>query len=193
MHSNIKLKLLPENPQTGGAYDGDGMCCCPVCAHPYHIADANCEHFVGDWCFTADYERGSPKGQWATGDGNDLLTQVCAAMETLQELLDNDEVQPESRRLSVIAILPKGLRHSLDSFQQILQERVVSAPGYLGTTELITESMASDAWSVHWAINAATAARVVETQFSADLAHLMKALDLAQRESASTEPLTGSE
>jgi hypothetical protein len=101
-------------------------------------------------------------------------------METLQELLDNDEVQPEEYREAVIEALPAHLRHSLDNFSGILADRVAAAPGYIGSTELTTDSMASDSWDVHWARDAVAAARHIEKEFHADLSFLRRALTVAR-------------
>ena len=176
-------KELPSDPAV------DALCACPACGAEYSIAEIPCKHLVGDWCFTADYEIGSAKGQWATEEGNDLLVAVDTAVHELRDLADNHEWRSEEERLHIFANLPMHLRDAIDGWNGwsgLLKERIVASPGYLGTHEVVTNSMASDAWSVHWAEDGSKAARFVEKLFHEDL-KLLRAVLVKAKEAVLPE------
>lgn len=147
----------------------DGMCACPVCGAAYSIAEIPCKHFVGDWCFSAGYEPGSTKGQWANAAGEEVLIAFDVAIEVLKDLIENREWRSEKERRRALASLPKHLRNAIRGWRTLLDERISAAPGYLGTHEVETDSMAGDAWNVHWADDGSTAASAVERLFGEDV------------------------
>ena len=167
-------KSLPCDPAD------DAMCACPVCHAAYSIAEIRCTHFVGDWCFTAGYEPGEAKGQWATAAGEHVLVAFDIALHELEELLENGEWRSEKERRRVLASLPNHFRQSIGGWSRLLDARIGDAPGYLGTHEVVTESMASDAWGVHWAEDGPAAAGAVERLFREDLRLLRAAKEEAE-------------
>ena len=67
-------------------------------------------------------------------------------------------------------MLPSHLRSNgeVDSWEETLNDRIAGAPGYMGTHQVTTDSMASDSWDVHWAMDGAKAATAVESHFKKD-------------------------
>ena len=182
-HTGVRkgYKQLAFDPGPDGEFGADCMCACPVCGSGYEISSVPCNHFVGDWCFTADHEFGNPRGQWATAAGDLAPVKFDVALDELRTLLDETEWRSEDERDRLVASLPTHLRDALDGWGHLLDERIIGAPGYLGTHEVITNSPASDAWNVHWASNGPKAARHVEKLFREDLKLLREALKQAKR------------
>jgi hypothetical protein len=137
---------------------------------------------VTDWCFSVESDPGIPRGFWATKGGANLLVDFEAAVGKLETLMSDSGTH---LRKSLLAVLPPHLRprpkdHGSIPWSDLLGQRVTTAPGYLGTHAFQTDSMASDAWDVHWAHDARAAASYVEALFRDDLAAVRAAIEQAR-------------
>ena len=182
-------KYLPADPASGGDDEAStGSCRCPACGATYDTAEqAPCRHMVTDWCFSVESEPGTPRGFWPTEGGEKLLVDFEVAVGRLEGLLSDSRRQS---RKALLDMLPPHLRprpkdHGSIPWSDLLGQRVVAAPGYLGTHAFQTDSMASDAWDVHWAQDARAAASYVEALFRDDLAAVRAVIEQARaRETA---------
>lgn len=180
-------KYLPADP-TSGTDDEVSVdsCRCPACGETYDTPEnATCRHMVTDWCFTVEAEPGQPRGFWATKDGAKLLVDFEVAVGRLEELLTNNGRPGRQSRQAILNLLAAHLRprprdHGSIPWSGLLAQRVAAAPGYLGTHAFQTDSMASDAWDVHWAEDARAAAAHVEALFREDLVTVSAAIERAR-------------
>jgi hypothetical protein len=110
-----------------------------------------------------------------------VLTRFDSAINELVNLFDYGEWRSEEERDRLLSALPRIVRDAMDGWSELLDDRIIAAPGYIGTHEIITHSLASDSWSVHWAMNGRAAAKVVEQAFREDLALLQPVLRRARK------------
>jgi hypothetical protein len=183
LQQSMGYKELPPDPATGGEFDGQGMCACPVCGEAYVPFNMPCTHLVGDWCFSADYGVGNAKGMWGSEAGEATLVAFDAALHQLFELFEYGSWPSEEERDRLVESVPDDLRYLTEggNWSSVLDARIFDAPGYLGTHEVVTASMAGDAWSVHWAADGRVAADWVAALFEQDLSVVREVIRRAER------------
>ena len=124
---------------------------------------------------------GYAKGYWATPAGEQLLVKFDTVVHELASMLEYREWRSEGERNRVLTGLPSHLRAAMVEWGSLLDERIAAAPGYAGTHEVTTASLASDAWTVHWAESGPAVAKLVERRFRGDLKLLRAALKDARK------------
>lgn len=173
------VRYLPADPDAEDDDIGDGFCQCPACGATYETAYiAPCNHLITDWCYTAEVERGEPRGYWAgTGNGR-ILSQHNSAMRTIRDLLAVAEGRGTEVLDCALTLVPPHLLRPSGTGRARLAvqgDLIAEAPGYLGSHCVQTGGMASDEWDVHWAEDGAKAADHIEAALRGDLETIAKA------------------